>query len=756
MATSTSSPAPTPIAASCAAAQAGDVYTTNNSVLVNITYELLTPIGNSISEILSTLDGLFREYVAQTLVNCSLGDASDVQGIDTAVPSSFTGNPCRKIHGYNTADYFCFRLTSSLEVYLSNTTAMTAPEIRDEVWRTLRIAINGPSKGSGSTRRPLSKQNGSDNGTYVSPFINEKKGIAELYFLNNERNSISQSNGARSSGNGSSGMGKKGSAALMGIVFLVFGVLGLAWMRRDRGNGDDPSHFQKATVNSGNSYQEEEGDHDRGFYGHKTPPPHFSKPKQQQRKQHPYHPRPMSNRGEFFDESVDPIGPETPSQLSCPTTGSRSEDGMVPSASVLEAYEATPAEDGEHDIISYNYATRKYPNSSKSQDQLQTERVVAAGAIPPTPNNLGPKHQLNESDELLDEPPPFLHNIPRSARSAPSRKHKSPAASDRSSGSKGQSAGNYMSEKKFSGVSSPAAKSHVVSPEAEEKVPSLRERAAASVARTLAPYGQPSAKRFQEQRPFAVDDDESSSNKSYPSKTTNDSFSITAFLNGHCAAVQNLVTGSSGSTGKEARPRAAKNPSPTSVCVLWPDSKTPPMSKSNTFLSSVNLWTSQCDARGNGDEDNDVEPWTANTMKYISNFSPYGGNNVEDPSLSQILAKVSCGGQDDVVEDRGRSPTPIDDATNAAAARTRSRTPDLRRTPRNPPGHRLRSHAEPEPGAFRLTSKTSGSPLKLSSKRSSSPRHVTPTSTSSSSYRRHDPHRGSYQFSVYPSDTVQL
>lgn len=642
--------APTPIHASCQAAQAGDVYETSTSETVDISYELLTEAGSPLSMLTTVLDGLFQDYLALELVDCSLAAESDIQGIGTDMISTFTAVECKNIKGYDDTAYFCFVMQSSLKVYLSDTSDLTTMEIQDAVWSTLRDAINGPEK---SNRRMLQP--------FTSEFVNPDMGIADLYFLNQPSSSVSQVNEAQN-GQTEQGMSRQASGLLMGFVFAVFGIIGLVFMRRNRSKSDQDSMF-KATVLSGgpnNSYQNE-------FHGGGSP-----------------HKR-MSEFDDFVGEGIEVTSPGTPSQLSCPTDGSAI---SIPPASLFEAYEATPAQDGDDHIV-YNYGNKRRPGSSRGSS-LSTRNLRTQEVLP-----------VDQSDELLDQPPPFLSNIPRSARARPSRtktSRSSPKQQDVGVLHLGQSVARVV---------------------------------------TTTTVGKPQKNKPRISVPNPADDWE---RQAFPEKpqSTGDSFSTTGFLNGHCAAMEEFHRVEQEQAGKVRK----SNTSPTSVCApYWVDPKTPSMSNKNTYMSSVNLWTSQCDdTRTDDGNDTDVQGndddnrlWMA--WNYVSQgFSPYGNG---EPAMDVICGKIESSES----PERGRSPTPIDHATNARRKRSKTHS---RSKPRNPPGHRIKTYADPEVTAFKTQSSMSPSQLLRSSAR----RKPSPRFTSSQ--------RGSSHLPVYASDTVQF
>ncbi len=638
-----------PVHASCEAAQRGEVFETEVSQIVEINYELLTVAGSPLSMVTSLLDGQFQARVASTLVDCSMGVTSDIQGVDVASQSTVIDMNCRQITGYDKDQNFCFVMKGALTVYKSNSTIITPIEVRDMVWSTLREAINGPS----ATRRRLQAN--------ATEFVNAESGIVDLYFLNREGSAFSQVNQGASTQTTGEGISKGASATLLGIVFVMICAIALVYARRRR-DKDAHSYMQKMTeVGDGNSYQQ-----DSDFHG--SPNDSHSSDR---------------NLRKFFGNGIDPITPSTPSQLSCPTSSSASDD--FPSMSMFEAYEATPAESDDHFVDS-----RLSGSHRMRKDEIHTIASMRSTSI------------LNISDELLEQPPIFMSKTPRTARSNPGR-----------------------------AANSPNSKRYNSATNACDKRDSLR----TTPSRPDPPRITKPPKEYYD--PSEDSEEQAAPNKGQP---LDDSFSVTAFLNGHCAAMESFHL--SAKPDVDEQERKPTNPSPTSVCSLWSDPKTPPASMiGKSYKSSVSIWTSQCDSNTQtDDDDDDVEPWSTNALKYFNSFSPYGNNG--EPSVAQMVSKFPCEEHTGVLSpDRGRSPTAIDDSTNNTRDVSSSKTPS--RLYQNPPGRRVKTPSEPQQRGFKHRS--SSSDLRSSAARSPSSRYVTPSST-----------RGAISFPVYEADTVEL
>jgi hypothetical protein len=674
----TISPAPTPIHASCQAAQAGEVYATSTSTTIEISYELLTLAGSPLSMLSSILDGRFQEYTARSLVDCSLAAESDIQGIHTAMQSTFTDGDCQQLTGYDETEFFCFVMKSSLEVYLSDTSDMTTKEIQDVVWATLRDAVNGPN-----SKRRLRMLN-----EFTSEFVDPDMGIVDLYFLNRPSASFSQANQAQTAPPVNEGLSRPASATLMGFVFVVFGLLGLVYLRKNQRKKDDS--MLKATVvtdTGNNTYQNE-------FHEF-----HASSPRHKR----------MEEFDDHMGSGIEVIAPATPSALSCPSIGSLSHD--LPPASIFEAYEAAPpTEDGDDPIIVYNYGKQTYPG------HLRTQEVAP----------------VDKSDELLDQPPPFLSNIPRSARGRPSSKtHKK--SSPRSHQRK-QSGERYHLEEPVSRASSSNVNHHRNHRTEPDRIISTSTR--------------------QDRISNDLGDDWEVQAFCNTKPPTGDSFSVTGFLNGQCSALEQFHRSEQpqsdlGKNGRSQRGLSNKtresNVSPTSVMCGEPwmeTTKTPQISNKNPlFMTSVDLWTSQCDS-GTTEEEVSAQGGgmgMKTAWNYLSkNFSPYGANI--DPSLDEIC----CASPSDVSSiERGRSPTPIEHATNSRQRRSRTAS----RTPRNPPGHRIKttSNHHHEKGSSKIKKTSSSQRLRSSSGHGHSSRSRTPSSR-----------RGGSHYPIHAPDTVQF
>lgn len=598
----TASPAPTPIHDSCRAAQSGQVFTTRVSQSVPMDYEVLYVIDEDSDTTTASnppqywapqlLDEPFRQYLALTLVDCALADASPIQGMDVALastPLSAESSPCQRIQFFEDTQFACRRMQSTLTVYLSEdisstANSMTTLEVQDVIYTTLRTAMNGPTYRR--RQRQLRRQ------LFVSDFTNPDEGIMDLYLLNVPStdsdtpplNALERDTGNSNAENAK--LGQAASASIMGAVFLALGVLGLVWFRRSSNhNNNDQStiYLHKTTVSSqAQSFDDQDHYQDRGSL--------LQAP--------PLSPTTRGRGGPFVlplheVRTAHVVPPCTPSQLSVPegmpaTTaadGDHQETMDYPATSLFEAYEASPihnphpevdAEEGEQ--LFYRTVTTGYPIPPKIRSQTQEIGTVRRKNHPTR------RYEGQDDDELVAVPPPFLH------ASRPSRPADPPADNDNDT----------------------------------------------SV------------------------------------------FSVTGFLNGHCAAMEGFydpdqdpllfccdrrtAAAASSTNTQHYNPKTllpndkiqTKKTSPTSAMELEWDAS--PVRPSHSFhkqhhqqtksRTSVHLWAQQCGyEHSNDDDDDDDDDYCNSSHKeeeaesqaptsYFHNFSPYGKEEPEDTSLA--------------------------------------------------------------------------------------------------------------------------
>jgi hypothetical protein len=229
---------PTPVHSSCLAAQNGGIYATPDSIVVTYEYEVLTGVNRMRNEVAQAVDDGFQGFLAKSLVDCSMGSNSDVQGISPGTPDTFAGGTCDSISFFDPATDVCYKMNGSVEVYLSATSTLTSLEIQDLVWSALRTEINESRRILEETRRRL-----------LSSLINEDKGIIALYFVSSADNTDSISGGdlnANDVGENSDGVGPAISAALVGILIFVVAILGFIFIQRKRSD-DDTIYNQDTT-----------------------------------------------------------------------------------------------------------------------------------------------------------------------------------------------------------------------------------------------------------------------------------------------------------------------------------------------------------------------------------------------------------------------------------------------------------------------------------------------------------------------------
>ena len=220
-----------PIHPSCAAAQNGDIYVTDQAMKIKYDYELLTYKELPLTFVADTVDKSFQSFLASSLVDCSVGSDSQIQGVSPADPDTSAGGTCQGIQFFDTSTMTCYVMEGTVEVYLSDSATMTSVQVLELIWSTLRAEINGDRR----RHRQLS-------------LINEEEGVIALYFREEEEPSAAGTDAVEQETSESQKLGSSStqngvnpaiSAALVGITVFFVGIVGFAFMRRNAEEHDD-------------------------------------------------------------------------------------------------------------------------------------------------------------------------------------------------------------------------------------------------------------------------------------------------------------------------------------------------------------------------------------------------------------------------------------------------------------------------------------------------------------------------------------
>jgi hypothetical protein len=647
---------PTAIHRSCEAAQNGDVFVTRAYQTVPIQYELLITTDTSRSSVTTNLDDQFRGFLALALVNCSAAESSPVQGVATSKASAVTGTLCEKIQFFDSTQYVCFQVESALTLYLSESSAMTTLEIQDEVYRTFSDAINGP------TGRRLGQRQ-----LFESNFTDPKKGIIELYFLNETGSGVNQLIRTADSNDDNNSV-QAASAVVMLISVLGLGFVTLIWCRRRDRGGDDKS---KA------------GSLENSWLVVRSP----------RASAEPY----RRNLGPAFQSVVvEAAAPSTPSQLSSPQDTSNYSAGH-PATTLFEAYEAAPMEDGNQ--LFYRTVTTDCPVVPRTR--IRTQEITTV------PHDLLERSIEDELpfDELAAASSHSSHNIPNSPASIDKqlptsyRKETSP----RTPNPKAKPLDPPPSmPKTFIDLTEPAQYEYdyAATYNMEIQINSNAPKAPRSNPGNILPACE---RQVQPQATVNTSLEDVWSQIHINDSNVQDSFSVTGFLDGHCAAMEGFYNPDARvSTRDDNTLVSSKKKSPASVAGFWSDARPPDKwSDERTHTSSVDLWKIKYDENSYSSSDNDSNApttneegkggWSSDVMSILQRFSRYGVD--QNPKMATILGTTrgcytpttaSVSTDKTPSNGRGRDRTVVIDATNSHHRRQSLKMHTI--SPRNPPG----------------------------------------------------------------------
>jgi hypothetical protein len=623
---------------------------------VHIGYELLTTPGTSLTTVGEILDNQFRTFLASSLVDCSAADESDFQGVDTAFRSTVTDTPCKKIQFFDASTHFCFHIKSAFTLYLSNSTAMTSMEIQDDVYRTMRDTINGPSNGRSGQRQ-----------LFISNFTDPKNGIVDIYFLNEPSSGVSKS--VRSAETSNDDMtGTVLSASFLAVGFLGMAILGLAWFKRVQGRDDYKSHA-------------------RSFEDSLYP---------------------------YYETVLEAKPGPTPSPLSTPAGRSDYTDDL-PATALFEAYEATPVGGGNQ--LFYSTVTTGYPEGPRTRSRTQEITTVS--------HELPDNSILEASfEELPGAPPSILQQNPGSSSSTFNRTPRSVRnrTSTQTRKQREKSVDPPPSTRKPYYIDfndQPANGENVEMDDLKARTP--RARVPRSTPGTDV---RSSESPFQAQTPQIRKSEEDRLNLPSKASHNDDSFSVSGFLNGHCATIEGFYHPDRRlPTGQKNVQSPSKKKSPTSVAEFWTDSSAlspvhPAVRPSGRRQSSAKLWTSAFDDDSTcsvGDDealstssDEEHGYWSNDITKYFHNFSPYSkdqhpivaaaDNIVGKSAGTRCTPSIASLSTDPMHSNRrGRDRTPAVNSTNSQHGHRRSlSTISSAASPKNPPGRRVIKEVDPE------------------------------------------------------------
>ena len=142
---------------SCSKARDGQFLVTSTSYEIEYYYEMVIGDNSYPSFVTSELDIALQKSLAATLVDCSLGEDSDIQGISTVGGDLIAGN-CQSqlLDMADDATLQCLRMKGTATVYMHEDSDLTENEIETLVWDTLRADMNEDDDSSRRKTRKLS------------------------------------------------------------------------------------------------------------------------------------------------------------------------------------------------------------------------------------------------------------------------------------------------------------------------------------------------------------------------------------------------------------------------------------------------------------------------------------------------------------------------------------------------------------------------------------------------------------------------
>jgi len=233
---------PTPGYIGCQKAAAGEVYTTNYSITIGYYYEVITKRTEPLLDLSQNIDAMFQKYLATSLVDCDLAEASDVQGVSPAGVDNLAGSCVSKTmlsRLGNNEDMICYQMQGSVEVYLSeyyyvalsaasSGSSSSTDVVKDKVWDILRDEINNSRR---RQRRQL--------------LVDFSQGIYGLFFLSgtDPNDGIVNVLGAGVAGGDDEDSSGTSAGEAVGIVFacLIIGLLLFVGFRKYQASQDDDS-----------------------------------------------------------------------------------------------------------------------------------------------------------------------------------------------------------------------------------------------------------------------------------------------------------------------------------------------------------------------------------------------------------------------------------------------------------------------------------------------------------------------------------